>query len=180
MPRRIAGSLRSRGVKVTLRYKCSKCENWHEGLPDVGYSCPYYAHEIPDEERSKRVYLTSDLCIVDHEHFFIRCQLPVPIIGTPEQFVWGVWSTLSRENFRRYQEHYDEDMSGWPPMFGYLSNSIADYQQTLGLHLSVQTKARGMRPIATLEPTEHLLSVEQRDGISLEKVARIVEPFLHK
>ncbi len=164
---------------MPCRYKCSTCDGWHEGFPDVGYASPLYADEISEAERSKRLFLTSDLCVIDNEHFFIRCLLLLPVLGTSEAFGWGVWSSLSKTNFLRYQEHYDEDMSDWAPMFGYLSNKLPDYPDTLSLHLSVQPQAAGQRPLLTLEPTDHPLSVEQRDGIALEKVLRLVEPYLH-
>lgn len=164
---------------MTYRFKCSSCDNWHEGFPDVGFDRPLYASEVLEDERKRRVFLTSDLCVVDDEHFFVRCILFIPIAGVDDVFGWGVWSTLSKENFLRYQQHYDEDMSGWQPMFGYLSNRLPEYPDTLSLKLSVQTMAQGDRPRVTLEPTDHPLSIDQQNGMSLEKALKIADPFLH-
>lgn len=168
------------GEIVAYRFKCSACNEWHDGLPDMGYDQPDYAANVPKGERSTRVMLTSDLCSVDKEFFFIRCVLPLPIRGTDENFGWGVWSTLSEKNFTRYREHYDEDMSHWDPMFGYLSNNLPEYPETLSLKLNVQSQKKGSRPKVTLQPTDHPLAVEQRDGIAFEKVLKIVDPFLHQ
>jgi len=165
---------------MPYRYKCSKCEKWHVGFPDIGYASPYYASSIPEAERSKRLFLTGDLCIIDDQDFFIRCILLLPVQGIPDTFGWGVWSTLSEANFLRYRQHYDEYMGNWPPMFGYLSNRLPDYPDTLNLHLSVQPQEKGARPRATLEPSDHPLSLEQKNGIALENVLRFVEPHLHK
>ncbi len=164
---------------MAYRFKCSTCDKWHEGLPDVGYREPLVAADVPQTECAKRLFLTSDLCVLDNEHFFVRCMLFLPNTGADERFGWGVWSTLSQANFLRYQEHYDEDLSRWNPMFGYLSNRLPGFPDTLNLKLSVQPERRGMRPTVTLEPTDHPLAVAQRDGISIEKVLEIVEPFLH-
>ena len=73
---------------------------------------------------------------------------------------------------------YDEDMSDWEPMFGYLSNRLPGYPETLALKTSVQTKREGDRPILTLEPTDHPLVIEQQDGMSLARALEIVGPFL--
>ena len=165
-------------VVMPYRFKCSKCDDWHEGFPDVGFDRPLYAAEVPEDERAARVFLNSDFCVVDNEHFFIRCVLLLPVRGLDETFGWGVWSTLSEKNFVRYQEAHLQDISDWDPMFGYLSNRLPDYPDTLSLKLSVQTRTADLRPTVTLEPTDHPLAIEQRDGIALEDVLRIVQPFL--
>lgn len=160
------------------RFKCSKCDNWHEGWPDLGYSQPDYTADIAGPEREKRVFLTSDLCVLDGEFFFIRCQLPVKVRRTAEDFAWGIWSSLSKQNFLRYQASYEDDMSDWEPMFGYLSNRLPYYPDTLSLKLSVQTGPKGTRPSAQLEPTDHPLAIEQRNGMTLEKLLEIIAPYL--
>lgn len=162
-----------------LRFKCTGCGDWHDEIPDMAFAEPLYAHEVSEPEREKRLFLTSDLCVLDDMHFFVRCVLPIPIRGTNEMFMYGLWSSLSKENFLRYQEFYDDDMSGWDPMFGWLANRVTGYPDTLSLKLSVQTNGIGKRPSATLEPTDHPLAVEQREGISLERLAEIVSPFIH-
>jgi hypothetical protein len=160
------------------RFKCPTCNNWHEGWPDIGYDQPYYTKDIVGADRDKRVYLTSDLCVLDNEFFFIRCLLSLKVRGADEVFAWGAWSSLSKENFLRYQASYDEDMSDWEPMFGYLSNQLPHYPDTLALKLSVQPGARGDRPSLQLEPTDHPLAVDQRAGLTLEKLLEIVGPYL--
>jgi hypothetical protein len=160
------------------RFKCPTCDDWHEGWPDVGYREPYYIAGISASEREKRVFLTSDLCVLDSEFFFVRCLLFLKVRGTGENFAWGVWSSLSKDNFLRYQKSYDDDMSDWEPMFGYLSNQLSHYPDTLGLKLSVQPGTQGVRPSVQLEPTDHPLAIDQRDGMTLEKLLEIVGPYL--
>lgn len=116
--------------------------------------------------------------MIEDRDFFIRCLLLLPIRNTDAKFGFGVWSSLSQENFTRYQKHYDEDMADWEPMFGYLSNRLPDYPDTLSLKLSVQPQKKGKRPELTLEPTEHPLAVDQRDGIALGRILEIVEPYI--
>jgi hypothetical protein len=118
------------------------------------------------------------LCALDDEFFFVRCILPLKIRSTDDDFMWGIWSSLSKANFLRYQASYDEDMSNWEPMFGYLSNQLPQYPDTLSLKLMVQTGAKGARPSVELEPNDHPLAMDQRDGIALEKLLEIAGPFL--
>ena len=163
---------------MPYRFKCATCDDWHEGWPDVGYSQPDHTTGIVGSERESRVLLSSDLCVLDEKFFFVRCQLPMKVRGTGENFAWGVWSSLSKENFQRYYASYDEDMSDWDPMFGYLSNRLSHYPDTLGLKLSVQTRGKGDRPTVQLEPTNHPLAIDQRNGMTLEKLLEIVGPYL--
>lgn len=50
---------------------------------------------------------------------------------------------------------------------------------TLGVKTHVHTEPVGTRPHIVLEPTEHPLAVEQRTGITVERVQRIAEAILH-
>jgi hypothetical protein len=164
---------------MAYRFKCSTCEEWHEGLPEIFFDRPCYARAVPDTEWDSRVYLSDDLCSIDEEHFFIRVRLPLTIIDIGEPWGFGMWTSLSRTNFQRYCDHFDDDMSSWDPMFGYLSNRIENYPETLELALLVKPQARGLRPLATLEPCDHPLYIEQCDGISLDKVLKLTEQIRH-
>lgn len=50
---------------------------------------------------------------------------------------------------------------------------------TLYLKTHVHTRPPGRRPFVELEPTEHPLAVEQRTGISSERVREIASAVLH-
>jgi len=51
-----------------------------------------------------------------------------------------------------------------PPMFGWLSTNLPPYPQTVNLKTSVHLRNDGLRPFIELEPTDHPLAIEQRDG----------------
>ena len=61
----------------------------------------------------------------------------------------------------------------------WLSTSLPCYPDTLNLKAQVQTRPLGMRPYVELEPTDHPLAMEQRTGISIERVREIAECVLH-
>jgi hypothetical protein len=67
-----------------------------------------------------------------------------------------------------------------PPYFGWLSNSIAGYPETLNLKTNVHTRSLDLRPTIELERTDHPLALEQHEGISAERLRELVELHLHE
>jgi hypothetical protein len=145
-----------------------------------GADAPYWYDVVAPEGRERRAELSSDQCVIDGEHYFVRGALEIPVIDGDESFTWGVWVSLSQKNFERMSELWE--MSGResePPYFGWLSTALPCYPDTLNLKTHVHTRPVGERPLIELEPTEHPLAVEQRNGISMARVKEIVECVLH-
>lgn len=140
----------------------------------------YWSPSLADDESSM---LDQEQCVIKAEHFFIRGRLVIPVIDTAPgtEFDWGVWVSLSRENFARASSLWTTPgREQEPPYFGWLSTELPLYQQpTLGLKTRVRTRAVGKRPLVELEPTDHPLAVEQRSGIRLARVQEIAETILH-
>ena len=67
-----------------------------------------------------------------------------------------------------------------PPYFGWLATSPSLYPQTRGLKLNVHTMPVGHRPLIVVEPTDHRLAVEQREGITMDRVREIAEFHVHE
>ncbi|MBK1866533.1 DUF2199 domain-containing protein [Aestuariivirga sp. YIM B02566] len=155
----------------SLRYKCASCEEIHSGLPDITFASPAYWKDGLDPETSR---LTSDLCKIEDEDFFLRCLLEIPIRETNVSLGWGVWSSVSRANFDLYVAEYDSDNPSGP-FFGWFSNSLPGYAETLSLKCSLQPQNSGLRPILELEPADHQLAIDQRDGITVERALEFIE-----
>jgi hypothetical protein len=135
---------------------------------------PFYAAQIREEERARRVELGSDQCILDGEHFFILGNLDIPIIEHDEQVRWSVWSTLSEKNFARAAQLWNEPgRESEVPYFGFLSTAIPGYPSTLSLQLQVRTQPVGVRPLLVLLEQDHPLYREQRDGITWERACEL-------
>ncbi|WP_114378799.1 DUF2199 domain-containing protein [Paenibacillus prosopidis] len=67
------------------------------------------------------------------------------------------------------------------PMFGRLFNDLPCYtHSTFNLKTRIHTRKVGTRPFIELEPTNHSLAIEQKEGISLKRVYQIAESILHK
>ena len=156
-----------------MSFRCAVCGESHEELPDVGSDRPDQWWEIPEDERERRIELTSDTCVIDGEHFFIRGVIQIPVHDHPQSFGFGVWVSQKRENFMTYLGNWESSEIG--PFFGWLSTWIAYYPVgTMLLKTRAHFRGGGLRPLIELEPTEHPLSVDQREGITLQKAWEIV------
>lgn len=166
-----------------LSFICRSCGQrhaipfaWHLETPDTWRA-------LPDDAR-RRSYLDSDFCRIvqpGETSFFIRGIIRIHIHDRPEHFELGVWSSLSETNWNRSIELLETPgREGEPPYFGWLSNEIAPlYQGTTELKLNVHTSPIGERPWIEVEPTDHPLAVDQREGISFERVHEIARLLLH-
>jgi len=164
-----------------FKFKCASCDEWHEGMPSFGANAPLYFYSIPADEREQRCELTTDTCIVDEEFFFVRGVLNIPVDGTDEPFSWGVWVSLSRASFLDYMKHYEApDRASLGPYFGWLSAEFLVYPDSENLKTHMHPREPGLRPLIELEPTDHPLAVEQRNGISLERLSEIYSTYMHR
>jgi hypothetical protein len=162
-----------------MAYRCHICGELHDDLPHIGADKPDHWWDVPEEERGKRIQLTSDTCIIDGEHYFIRGVIEIPVRDVPQGFGFGVWVSQKRENFFTYLRNPDSDKIG--PFFGWLCTRIAYYSEdTLLLKTRAHFRSGGLRPVIELEPTDNPLSVDQREGISLARAWEIVHFYQAK
>jgi len=132
---------------------------------------------LPRRSADRRVELTSDTCIIDGESFFIRSVIAVPVHDYARPFGFGVWVSQKRENFEAYVAAYDSAAIG--PFFGWLCTRLSYYaEDTTHLKTMAHFRGDGLRPLIELEPTDHPLAVDQREGISLEKAWAIVHHYV--
>ena len=156
-----------------MTYKCSVCGATHDDLPDVAHDKPYYWYTVPAEQRSLRASLTEDTCVIDDEDYFIRGVIYIPVHDYHRDFAFGSWVSQKKENFYEYLRHPDSNQIG--PFFGWLSSEISFYQEsTLNLKTMAHFIGGDKRPTIELEPSDHPLSVDQHEGISLSRAYEIV------
>ncbi len=162
-------------------YTCACCGKWFDELPaPYSYDSPFYWPGLSEEEK-KASFLTPDVCEMrrsDGTFFFVRGVIEIPIVGESEPLLWGVWSSLSEANFRRFIDLYnDPKRVDEPPYFSWLSSRIKGYPDTLSLKANVTTPTLEERPKIKLEPTDHPLALEQQRGIRVERVREIAALF---
>lgn len=162
-------------------FHCRTCGEFHSELPlCLGLDAPAFWYSIPEQERSTRTLLSSDQCIIDDEHFFVRGRIIIPINGTSDSFIWLVWVSLSKQSFVRASELWEtEGRESEPPYFGWLQSALPYDVSTLSLKTNVHTMPLGERPLIEVEPSSHQLALEQASGISIERVQEIVERAFH-
>jgi hypothetical protein len=156
-------------------FVCSVCGARHEDMPLCFIApMPAMAAGVPDEERDRRVALSSDQCVVDGEHFFILGNLDIPILGRDDAFRWSLWSSLSKTNFERASELWETvGRETEPPYFGWLSTALPGYPDTLSLKLRVRTQPVGVRPLIDVLEQDHPLYPDQSEGISWKRACEL-------
>jgi hypothetical protein len=166
---------------LTRGYTCRCCGRYHTELPlHYGAAAPVHWFAIPADERPRRCQLSSDQCVIDDRHFYMVGNLEIPVLDTAELFSWDVWVSLSPANFVRACELWEQPgREAEPPNFGWLSTALPGYPDTVNLKTHVHTREVGRRPRIELEPTDHPLAVEQRAGITWDRVQEIAELVLH-
>ena len=146
-----------------------------------------FAADFPDtyaklkrEERDTRAVIGSDQCIIDQKLFFIRGCLEIPIIGSAEPFLWGLWAVVREAVF-------DEIEACWElqgreqtrePYKGRLNNTLSIYPETFNLKLRIVMQPVGTRPLFFIEE-EHQLAFEQLHGITASRAQELACLLLH-
>lgn len=153
----------------------------HESLPMS------FAAEFPDmyanmnrDQRDTRAIIGSDQCIIDQTWFFIRGCLEVPVVGSGEPFLWGLWASVREEVFDEIEDCWQlEGRESRGPFKGRLANSLAEYPPTLNLKLKLVLQPVGTRPLFFIEESDHPLAIEQASSISHARAMGLAAMALH-
>jgi hypothetical protein len=177
-----------RTQQKTFQYKCSCCGEDFTGAPSFGSDIPIFVNQVPEDEREGRVLIGSDLCRIrthmnedsDDDLFVIRVNLEIPIHGSAEPFLWGLWVTQSKDSFFRYLDTYDQDQSA-DVSFGWLPISMAYYRDHGpagfggSLACDVHWGPEGQRPTIILHKSDHPLYRDQVNGIDWDRAVNIAQ-----
>ncbi len=129
---------------------------------------------LPEAERETRAKLSDDLCMIDGSEHYVRGCLEIPVLDSPESFVWGVWVSISEDSLRRILGLWSAPViDNEPPRFGWLSGWITGYPEPVEIACHVHIRAGNLRPRIELQPTGYPLAIEQRCGITLNRVKEI-------
>ena len=165
---------------MTFRFDCTACGQVHEGMPSFAAEAPLNYYSVPAAERDLRCRLETDSCVIDGKDYYIRGCIELPVHGEAEPFTWGVWVSLSSTSFNAWLECFDHtNRSHVRPLFGWLNAWLKPYPDTMNIKTRVHLRDNGIRPFIELEPTDHLLAIEQRDGITVERVAELYAALAH-
>ncbi len=168
-------------MAAIFSFRCNSCGEVHEGSPSFAFSAPSpYLEQPPEVQQAGG--LGSDVCHYEDEdgpHYFIRTCLEVPIHGVTDPFLWGVWVSLSAENYQRYLDTCNQP-DPTDRYFGWFCNYLPCYENTYALKTRVHTRVGDERPLIELERTEHPLTVDFHDGISVARAQELAEQVMHQ
>lgn len=168
-------------MAAIFAFKCSCCGEIHEGSPSFSFRAPAYYDQLDAVQQREIATLDADTCTIrdgEHVDFFVRACLEVPIHGIESPFLWGVWVSLSEASFKRYLDTWDApDLND--SYFGWFSNQLPFYPDTINLKTQAHPRAGGNRPTLELEPTGHPLAIDFATGISVERAQEIAEAVMH-
>ncbi len=162
-----------------LRFRCTTCEVEHDGMFDLACDAPDHwprerSHEPNSALRLEGDFLSDDFCVIAGENFFIRCVFEIPVVGGAQKFGYGIWSTLSRDNFQNYVAAFDDgrpDNRG--PWWGWFSNDLKTWPEACNTGCWVHPQLDRQRPVVVLDDADHPLSIAQDEGISVERLMAI-------
>jgi hypothetical protein len=163
-----------------VKFECRVCGE-HHILP-IKYSvkAPMAVIAIPQEEWDARLVITPEQCVIDNKDFYLRGRILVPVVGIETPFVWGVWAEVSPKSFLRTHEMWNTPGRENEPAFpGWLNTELPLFGDTFNLVVNIHTQPVGQRPQFTVADPEHPLAIEQREGITLERVQEIAIKMLH-
>jgi hypothetical protein len=166
----------------TLRYTCACCGKTFNGLPALAFSTPSNFPQMPLWRRLTLGSKMEDLYISSEQDArFVRCVLQIPILGTSETLDWGVWCSLSRDSFKRYRRTFrGRAQSKLGSMSSWFSSHCPGYPETFGLTCKIIPQDERMRPLVELEACDHPLSVDQREGVTMERAVELAGPWLRQ
>jgi hypothetical protein len=110
----------------------------------------------------------------------VRGCLEIPVQEEAEPFVWGVWVDISQNSFDQWIRAFKlQKRSHIGPFPGYLGTALPCYPDTFNHHVVMHLSDDGIRPYIEVSQSGHPLYIEQRNGITHERLADICQEVMH-
>jgi hypothetical protein len=167
-----------------MKTLCRKCGKVHAEWPSLEFCSPFYYSRLSTLQKEKNAELRSDLCViktrkqVDH---FIRAIITQKVNNHCDTLEYVVWVLLNEESFDDYDQHYDEK-DHTATYFGYLSNQIPGYTDTLSVRVTIQANNGVERPEAIPHQDQFFNAFvsDYFNGISPQQVEEKINIILGK
>lgn len=159
-----------------FRFRCPASSRKYEDVPAIVYEMPDAIFSLSADERDGRADVSSELCTLDAERYFVRCVLRLPIVESPQRtFDFGPWVEVSAADFARYAVHIQSSPRRLSTLPGQLANELPLFPRSLGIPVCFAYGRQAHdRPAITVIDADHLLAREQRSGISIDRVVDLV------
>ena len=171
---------------MTYRWTCSICGETHDGLPlSWAFAAPDHWAELDEAEREERGFCNADFCQMTDDAGdparFVRGTIEIPIADPVDadepNVVIGVWASLSEKSLEELLRVWNDDEADAGPWFGWLSNHIPMYPETLGVPTHVHFRP-GLRPLIEVEPGDHPLARDS-GGVTMARAIELAEGWVH-
>ena len=132
---------------------CSCCGEIMTGLQDIAFDAPgpwpHAAKYAPNSElKLEGDFLSSDFCVMGGEHFFVRSVMLFPVKGIKHTLGVGVWSSLSRENFKEFVDGFDDpEANVGSEYFSWLVNTLEPLDMQAPTRTHIVTQPNRQRPL---------------------------------
>lgn len=160
---------------------CSCCGQRYEGSPNFACSMPDYFHALSPEDRQAYGKIDHNICMINRDgrkDFFIRVCLEITIHGVTDPFVYGVWTSISDKNLKRYLDTW-EDTDESDVYSGWLSNQLTLYPSTLGMKVIAHPRRNSQRPWLEIMPCDHPLYDDWKNGLTFERAQEMALKLHH-
>ncbi len=163
------------------QFKCSQCGEVHNTWPSLAYGAPCFYSQLNEQEKNDIATLDSDFCQIkwsEQTDRFIRTTLVIPVNNFELDLEYGLWVSLSEESFNNYSDNYNrtDHETGY---FGWISNKLLGYDDTLSVPTDVNTQLGTIRPLLNLHRDhEHPLVTDFINGITKEEAERRIHEML--
>jgi hypothetical protein len=147
--------------------KCACCGAVVDGLWDVLIPLPDAVAAIPVAERAKRFRQFGDEAgVLDRKHCFVRANLEIPIRGRAAPWAVTGWGSLSKENFERMLDRWDDPArTELGALFSWFCNGLRGFEPLVPLKSDMIVRPVGQRPALRLHDGDHPLVAAQRGGL---------------
>jgi hypothetical protein len=169
------------------KVRCAICGEEADLLAmEPSYGRPEAYFEVPADQREYLTNFSADDGRIRNaddteRRHFLRVLLSIPIRGEGRDVAWGVWVEVSRPDWERAYELWDDPKQAKEPPFpATLANALRGYEGTLGLRGRVRLTGPKTPPVFELDPAvNHPLAREQREGVFPERVVEWVSAHHH-
>jgi len=163
-------------------FQCSSCEKEYNQIPFCfGSDYPDVYFSIPSEEIDKRIELNKSLCVIDKKFFYHRGQLEISINDYSENLIFNVWTSISEDNFEKRMDDWNNpNRINNDPYFGWMQTQIPTYKDSINIKARAIEEGLGVIPKIEIGDENHQLTIDQENGISLEKAIGIIDFILDK
>lgn len=160
-------------------HPCPCCGRVFNGVFDIGYDHPDpwpHGNRGASGEDILSVgedRLGTDLCEMG-KYRFIRCVLPLPIIGTDQRFGFGPWGSVNPDSFDTYVANcHDAEAHPFEGCFAWLMNILPGVGNQEPLPCNLIPGPDGQRPVLEVHDGAHELADWQENGITFDQLLDI-------